>query len=67
MRIRKGIIRSLDPSDPKNPDHPSHETRWLELAAALGQMMADADWNRLHNSTGDQNDESRCALRKVLK
>jgi hypothetical protein len=67
MRKSKGFIRSLDPSDPRNPDHPSHEKQWLELAAALGRMMADADWDRLHNSTGEQNDENRRPLRKVLK
>jgi len=43
-----GIIRALDPSDPRNPDHPSHEKKWLEMAVALGRLMADQDYDRLH-------------------
>jgi hypothetical protein len=38
----------LDPSDPRNPSHPCHEQQWIELAGALGEAMADYDWDRMH-------------------
>jgi hypothetical protein len=38
----------LDLSDPRNPSNPIHEQRWIELAGALGEAMADYDWDRMH-------------------
>jgi len=48
---RPGKIRPLPDDDLRNPAHPIHEQQWLELAAALGRMAADEDWDRLHNRT----------------
>jgi hypothetical protein len=57
----KGKIKPLDPADPHNPDHPLHKRKWLELAAALGRLMADLDYDRLHqkgNDSGKTKDRS---------
>jgi len=42
----KGVIKPLDPDDPHNPDHPRHARKWLDLAAALGRLMADVDFEK---------------------
>lgn len=64
VKAAKGVVRPLDVSDPRNPDHPSHTRQWLELAAALGRMMADIEYDRLHKGVENENGST---LRKVLE
>ena len=49
----KGVIKPLDPDDPHNPDHPRHTRKWLDLAAAMGRLMAHVDYDRLHQKGND--------------
>jgi hypothetical protein len=61
-RPRIGIVRPLPPDDPRSLDHPSHKEQWLKVADALGELLADLDWDRLH---GGEHEEGR-RLRKVF-
>ena len=64
MRRPKVVLKPLDPAHPANPDHPRHKRKWLQVAAALGRLMADVDYDRLQK--GKQHEDGR-TLRKVLK
>ena len=62
---RIGVVRDLPPNDPRSIDHPFHAERWIELAGVLGRAMADYDFDRLHNTEG--NDENRRRVCEILK
>jgi hypothetical protein len=63
----KGVIKPLEPDDPRNPDHPSHAKRWLELAGALGRLMADMEYDRRHKGEHHDDQQDRRSLRKIFE
>jgi hypothetical protein len=69
MRSRTpiGAIRPLDADDPRNPNHPSQRANWLALMRELGRIAAAQEWERQHESEGN-NDETKgsCSLRPIL-
>jgi hypothetical protein len=68
----KGTVRPLDPDDPRNPRHPSRREVWLELADAIGEEMAQRDFERLHKKGNDSDGDLEATkdssdLRPILK
>ena len=61
-----GIIRPLPDSDPHNLNHPSHRENWLAVARAIGESLADEDYERELMDRGTNEDEQGGDLRKVL-
>lgn len=53
----EGTVRSPDPSDPRSLDHPSHREQWLELADALGRLIAQRVFERLYGEPERQDED----------
>lgn len=64
---RKGVVRPLDPADLRNLGHPSHREQWLELARAVGRVMADEAYARDHQDKGTPHDRAKEKHRRVVR
>jgi hypothetical protein len=63
---RVGIVRQLPPDDPRNIHHQVHREKWLALARAIGEGLADEAYERdLRAAKGDESEGSD--LREVLQ
>jgi hypothetical protein len=60
-----GIVRPLADSGPHNLNHPSHRENWLAVARAIGEALADEDYERDLVNRGNHEDQGG-DLRKVL-
>jgi hypothetical protein len=64
-----GTIRPLPDSDPHNLSHPSYRENWLAVARAIGEALADEDYERDLLNRGNHeevSDHQGGDLRKVL-
>jgi hypothetical protein len=61
-----GIVRRLADSDPHNLNHPSQRENWLAVARAIGEALADEDYERERGNYEEVSNQQGGDLRKVL-
>jgi hypothetical protein len=54
-----GIVRPLADSDPHDLNHPFHRENWLAVARAIGEALADEDYEHELMNRGNHEEVSK--------